>query len=75
MNNILHFIDIFYKKHVELYNKKKCIYKSKQVVFQIWGWYLKKWAFSQKKIGRSTKFSPLYASKTPLEHTVVWIGD
>ncbi len=22
MNNILHFIDIFYKKHVELYNKK-----------------------------------------------------
>ncbi len=44
---------------------------SKQVVFQIWGWYLKKWAFSKILFGRSTKFSPLDSSKTPLVHTVV----
>ncbi len=43
----------------------------KQVVFQIWGWYLKKWAFSKILFGRSTKFSPVDNSKTLLVHTVV----
>ncbi len=46
-------------------------HKSKQVVFQIWGWYLKKWAFSKILFGRSTKYSPLDASITLLVHTVL----
>jgi len=33
--------------------------KSKQVVFQIWALYLKKWAFSKFLLGRSTKRLPL----------------
>ncbi len=40
-------------------------------MFQIWGWYLKKKKNVSKILfGRSTKFSPLDASKTPLVHTV-----
>ncbi len=46
-------------------------HKSKQVVFQIWGWYLKKLALSKILFGRSTKFSPIDASKTLLVHTVL----
>ncbi len=46
-------------------------HKSKQVVFQIWGWYLKKWDFSKILFGSSTNFSPLDASKTQLVHTVL----
>ncbi len=34
-------------------------HKSKQVVFQIWGWYLKKWTFSNILFGPGTKFSPI----------------
>ncbi len=40
-------------------------------MFQIRGWYLKNVAFSKILFGRSTKFSPLDASKTLLVHTVV----
>ncbi len=49
-------------------------HKSKQVVFQIWGWYLKKLAFSNILFGPGTKFSPLDASKTPLVHSG-WMCD
>ncbi len=70
MNNILYKIYILcYMLNSNLLENQS--HKSKQVVFQIWGWYLKKWALSKILFGRSTKFSPLDASKTLLVHTVL----
>jgi len=45
-------------------------HKSKQVVFNIWGWYLKKWAFSKILFGRGIIFSPLDAAKLCWWYTV-----
>ncbi len=69
MNNILNKY-IFYVTCWTLNLLENRSHKSK-VVFQIWGWYLKKSAFSKILFGRCTKLSTLDASKTLLEHTVV----
>ncbi len=68
---------IFYRKYI-FYNTcwtqillENQSHKSKQVVFQIWGWYLKKWAFSKILFGYSTKLFPLDSSKAPLANTAL----
>ncbi len=73
MNNI-YIKYIFYVTCLTLNLLENQSHKSKQVVFQIWGWYLKKLALSKILFGCSTKFSPLDASKTLLVHSV-WICD
>ncbi len=46
---------IFYKTCFTLKLLENENQKSEEVVFQIWGWYLKKWAFSEILFGRTTK--------------------
>ncbi len=49
------FLNIYFIKHVELKQPENQSHKSKQVVLQIWGWYLKKWVFGKIRLGRISK--------------------
>ncbi len=49
------FLNIYFIKHVELKQLENQSHKSKQVVLQIWGWYLKKLVFGKIRFGRISK--------------------